>query len=523
MTALQRLVDKIVEEFSAHNYSIKVVVLDGNGDDFVVFEGVLTDFTVKYLVNVLREPSCFYFFTISTATPKLYDQGGDYYLKKKEICWLTDPQAPTIKDIKHNCFNIQCAPVQFCGVENPTTTDAITYTLEMAEGVPWKNGFTSQYMNDLTASNYKQIYRGNVVSVVQVHDLKSSNWYHTRLVVEYLGIIVISETRTVHTVSGKPSPPSLPRLYIQPVPSSFDLQNPVPSRLDVIIKWGASQPHGSKITTYQVQIKRLDTNGNAEAAAKARNPIANPSNGQTYITKLTKENKSYNQWIGAKGRNLDTNRFELFLKNVPKSTQEKFLPSISQTGPGPGPIPGQSPSNSPKNTSLVSASYGLNGELGGTGTFSNDKPASEWSIIYNNLHRKVKINAPEMSSEGEWSIRVRAKNAEGWSGFSPLLVVNGLTHPSLFDVFTASSMVKRRNAQPITFKLPPQMSGNEVWKSEGLPEDSDVDYNGVDNMGYAGNGVATRKLEGVGVYMGGADNISSNTTTDEPLSKLIIN
>lgn len=500
MTSLQRLVDKIVEEFSAQNYSIKVVVLDGNGDDFVVFEGISMDFSVKYLVNVLREPSCFYFFTISTATPKLYDQSGDYYLKKKEICWLTDPPAPTIKIITHNFFNIHCAPVQFCGVERPISTEAITYTLEIAEGVPWKTGFTSQYMNDFTASNYRQIYRGNVVSTVQVNDLKSSNWYHIRLVIEYLGIVVISETRTVHTINGKPSPPSIPRIYVVPVPSSFDLQNPVPARLDVMITWGPSPSNGSKVNTYQVQIKRLDINGNVEAAGRARNPIAAPSSGQEYITKLTKENKSYNQWIGSKGRSLDTNRFELFLKNVPKPAQQKFLPMISQNGTYPQPSPNKN------NNSLLSASYGYNSM---ESAVTNDKPPSEWTIIYNNLNRKVKIDAPDNSTEAEWSVRVRSKNSEGWSEFSPVLVVNGLTHPSLFDVFTASSMMKKRSSSRISFKLPPSATASgtdpslgtnagqpvfvdsigegdsDVEYFEGVPigpEGSDVDYSGVDNV-----------------------------------------
>jgi hypothetical protein len=185
-------------------------------------------------------------------------------------------------------------------------------------------------------------------------------------------------------------------------------------------------------------MKRINVQGDVESPVKKPSLVKKKnSTGQTYITSLTKDNKSYNQWIGAKGRDLD--KLELFLKNVPKTTRKTLLPMIQNDG-----------SISPNK-----------GGIGGIGASSSvEKSTAEWSIIYTNLHRKVKLQAPDSNTEAEWSIRVRAKNIEGWSDFSPVLVVNGMSHPSLFDVFTTSTVLKKRDStrQSITFKLPPSLS-----------------------------------------------------------------
>jgi hypothetical protein len=75
----------------------------------------------------------------------------------------------------------------------------------MKEGVEWKDGFASQFVNATgpSGSAYKSIYsgKGSATDIfsLSVKDLKNAFWYHLRLLVEYMGVTVHSEARNFHT------------------------------------------------------------------------------------------------------------------------------------------------------------------------------------------------------------------------------------------------------------------------------------------------------------------------------------
>lgn len=109
---MQRLVDKIVNEFQQNSDYIEIGALDGNGgkqrldllrssgfcnitctinsltDSFQVYQGQIRALAPFHFANVLRHPSCFYFFSVSAlpnvATPDLEDS-----VVQRDICWLT--------------------------------------------------------------------------------------------------------------------------------------------------------------------------------------------------------------------------------------------------------------------------------------------------------------------------------------------------------------------------------------------------------------------------------------------------
>lgn len=71
----------------------------------------------------------------------------------------------------------------------------------------WKQTKATKFMSDIMATNYKTICSGNNLFSTQINDLKPARWYHFRLVVEYRGLRVVSETRSLNTTCSVPSAP----------------------------------------------------------------------------------------------------------------------------------------------------------------------------------------------------------------------------------------------------------------------------------------------------------------------------
>jgi len=57
----------------------------------------------------------------------------------------------------------------------------------------------------------------------------------------------------------------------------------------------------------------------------------------------------------------------------------------------------------------------------------------KWEIVYDSMLTSMKCSSPSQD-QSEWHMRVRARNAEGWSDFGPMLKINSQTHPSLFSL-----------------------------------------------------------------------------------------
>lgn len=308
--------------------------------------------------------------------------------------------------------------------------DSINYTLEIAEGVEWKEGKLSRYINDMIvpASSYRVVYQGKEASYpVVVNDLKPSTWYHFRLFIDYLGVRVMSEAANVHTDRSPPSPPGTPKVSIVPVRNSFDLMSEVPSRLEVLISWTPSLENGSPITTYQVLLKRYDFNDNVisdEPPLLRRKKTPASANPQKNIANLTKTERICNQWIQSPGKSELQIKNSLLVRASNVSSSRSKSPSRAS--------PNQSPdrSRSPEQSRIANST-----ELPAISPNSNKR--TSWRIIYDNLNRSVKIGGPTPNDK-VWYIRVRAKNSEGWSEFSGITQISYESHPLLFIDKTGS-------------------------------------------------------------------------------------
>lgn len=173
----------------------------------------------------------------------------------------TDPLPPRLDQPLPHGFNISWDPVKFCGVNAPSMLESVNYTIEIAEGVEWKEGMISRYMNDTTATSYRPIFKGKNIQSTTLQHLKPATWYHARIVVDYLGLQVMSESITMHTLKAEPSSPGVPKITLVPITDPFDTKNVLPSRYEIMVSWTPSQHNGCPIEKYQVHLKRFDLNG----------------------------------------------------------------------------------------------------------------------------------------------------------------------------------------------------------------------------------------------------------------------
>ena len=332
--------------------------------------------------------------------------------------------------IQANATSVQLFwnPVKFCGVNAPPMLDSVNYTIEVAEGVDWKESALSKYMNDMTAMDYRVAFKGKNVTDVVVGQLKPAVWYHFRIVIEYLGLKVMSESFTTHTLRCPPSPPPQPKVTIVPVRNSFDVKSDIPVRLEILISWLPSASHGSEIERYQVHLKRFDEAGNVlndDPPFLKKNQEGASSHPQKAIAKMMKVNKLANQWIGSPGRNELEIRNSLSVRTGQRSVSppdsRHLISRVSRQ---------QSPPSSPNHQSNYFLSPNASGEAPALSRSFSNSP-SAWRIVYDNLNRTFKLGSPQ-HTDAVWWIRVRAKNNEGWSPFSEIKIMNQVSYPTLF-------------------------------------------------------------------------------------------
>mmetsp|Transcript_30988 Transcript_30988/g.44521 ORF Transcript_30988/g.44521 Transcript_30988/m.44521 type:complete len:675 (+) Transcript_30988:854-2878(+) len=425
---MQRLVSRIQDEFSILKAStVEINVLNGSGEYMVIFTGHVKDVTIYSLKNYFHQPGCFYFVNIVSTSPLRNERG----YRHRELCWLSDPIAPEVSLSGNNSFCVSWEPAQFCGFKPYSVLDSIVYTIEIKEGVPWKEGYASQYVNDINNNAYKRVFSSKDTYSFDITELRASCWYHIRLEIEYLGIKVYSEVQSAHTIRGIPSAPGMPRITVIPVANSFDVNSHVPSRFDILITWNMSVPNGADIISYQLQLKSFDQTGAPKAMKRLTSGHDQFRKSESdAITKIISTKKNYNQWIQSRGR--DFKQVENCLRHRASSPKgDRILPSISNDD--------LQQQNSQE--SLFASPFGMDNNLTGGESYNSDannenvhdRRNTGWVILYNNLNRRLKLDPPK-SNVSAWNIRIRSRNAVGWSPFSEILVVNGLTHPSLFHL-----------------------------------------------------------------------------------------
>jgi hypothetical protein len=410
---------------------------------------------------------------------------------------LTDPLPPQLIQSFPFSVHITWDPVRFCGIDPPSILDSISYSIELAEGVEWKDGKLSQYMNDIMipSRSYKPIFRShdnnNIDSnnfELTIKELKPATWYHIRLVIDYLGLKVTSDALNIHTLRAPPSTPSIPRLSVFPVRSSYDLSSEIPSRLESLITWNSCYyTNGSPILSYQVHMRRLDHQGhvlNDDPPLLHKIKMdSQESNPQRSIAALLNNHQANNQWIQSPSKSEQQIRNSLksrLQQSRGESTSEKQREQRQK-----------SPQKVRKSLS-TKAGVGQKSIFSSSSSLQDQPPPLQqplprhqspssghhWRIVYDNLHRSLRMGAPRIT-DATWQIRVRARNSEGWSSFSPVLEVNHRTHPTLFVAANAAASASTAG-----------MKSRQASRDASSPEDAgfNIDTTAVsDNNGLKGS------------------------------------
>lgn len=328
-------------------------------------------------------------------------------IKRFEFCWLTDPVPPNVLNVSATTLVFGWDKVHFCGSSTTKVPDTVLYTLEVAEGVEWKPGVASKFISDLTATNFRQICRSPSCAAVVVEGLRPGTWYHARVAVEYAGVRVVSESLSCHTHRSTPKPPQRPRAYIIPVASATDPT--VDATPQVLLTWAAPPANGgSTITAYQVQFK--------ESVLES---VAYPSNQVTPSPALGTPSPALTAALMAKAR-AERAEKEAKIKMKSKAVKKALSNASAQAANRVYEASGMLASNSLTEAKSFTPS-----------SYQQLAITSKWTVIYYNLGNKLRLSAPRTGTVA-WHFRVRAKNAEGWSEFSPELIMNGLSLPSLF-------------------------------------------------------------------------------------------
>ena len=61
---MRSVLERIHRDYPEGEHILEINVLDGSGDNFLVFSGELRDLTDKHFTKVLRNARCFYLFTV---------------------------------------------------------------------------------------------------------------------------------------------------------------------------------------------------------------------------------------------------------------------------------------------------------------------------------------------------------------------------------------------------------------------------------------------------------------------------
>jgi len=360
------------------SYTVEVSVLDGSGDSFEVYAGPVMNIAAGHFVNIFREPGCFYVFTVIGISEELTNAVDVHHsnIRRAQFVWLTDPAPPRL--VRQGSFDATIAweSFKFCGINPFVPPECVNYVFEMAEGCEWKDGKVARFVTDLTVESYRQLLVVNKPkSSLHVTDLQPGMHYYARIALEYLGERVVSEALCFHASPTAPSAPGIPRAYVTPIVNYIDPSTEYPP--NITLKWSCSKTNGEEITKYQVMMQHVVLSSHFVDSTEPYSPL--------FAKKLKhvrgeKKILRGGRWIA-----------------LPEPAKKSSSPARCLTP-----------------------------------QFRDDAVVfSQWTQIYSNLDRKVKLCSPPPGTI-EWKFRVRAKNACGWSELSPTLSLHNRSHPDLF-------------------------------------------------------------------------------------------
>lgn len=256
--SIKSLFERILYECPNNCFS-EVYVLDANGDNFSIYRGNITGFTLEHLKHALRTRGTLYLMSVLAIDEPVTQQPQNPIIARKEFCWLTPPIAPKVTTNSVTFLELEWDPIIFCGIQHEHLSDlSLFYVLEAAEGFKWSNSKRNKYISDLIHTPvYQEVCKGKNLLKVSLSCLKPATWYHFRVAIQYPGYNVYSAPLSVYTKQDVPDVINAPRIY--PIERS-KVYEPVSSKGDTStnklkIQWTQPNDNGADIIKYQVQIQ----------------------------------------------------------------------------------------------------------------------------------------------------------------------------------------------------------------------------------------------------------------------------
>ena len=482
-TSAARFVRKINEDFGRRCY-VEVSVLDGNGDKFDVFSGIVEALRADHMRKVFRDVGCFYMFSVLGIHEDLMCNLDEHQssMRRVEFCWLVEPAPPKLEGVTATGAVLSWKSVRFCGFEPPPSFvnecgNGVAYNLEVAEAHAYKAGIGSHFASDTCASRYHTVCSKNSSGNLAITDLEPGTWYHARIAIVYMGLCFESVPTTFYTDFSAPLAPERPRLSIVSEVCASDVK--IERTPGLIISWSMPKSFGLDINMCEVQFQEL-VNSSLFDEREPPSPLYVKRSDDSKIAKFLLEEQKVQQAVptvettpvfgppyGFKARELAASKDEqrkLAEKaaGLPKIILATVRPSTCQIH-----NTSRSSTDMLANSNSVSVSIDIADSVGATSLTNQVSEevfptaaepfgvrCTAWTSIYKNKNNRIKLKAPRPGVV-EWRFRVRVCNSSlnsgGWSEWSPSLYIHGRSHPELFltsDIPGVDALLIRAKTTP---------------------------------------------------------------------------
>lgn len=385
----QSLVNNIKREFSAE-YSIEVYVISASGTPSEVYSGPSHNLSISFFREVLVTSGTLYAFSVA-GVPRQDADLADLYpgkILRREFGWITAPAPPVLEERQSTSLKLSWPKLKSCGL-NFELNGKVTYTIHGAEGDEHHRGVPAKCV-DASSLEFKKVFSSDSAVCAIIEDLKSSYWYHWRVVYEYAGAHFVSESLAIPTAGGVPLAPLPPVIWTMKAPGPM-LEKRSGVELKVKMKWPEASYVGPSIEKYMLQLHEVFVDLTEDQLEPFAPDFGSPKSKILAAISRSQQRRS----PGSRGGHKVADESEL--------TKSQALNKIKQQ-------------------------------------MQEDKvQSSRWTTIYCDGAPELILRAPKVGTL-QWNFRLRARNCNGWSNDWCYFFINHASHP---EIFPAGEVMER--------------------------------------------------------------------------------
>jgi hypothetical protein len=265
----------------------------------------------------------------------------------------------------------------------------VTYTLHGAEGDEHHRGIPARSV-DASSLDFKKVFSSDSAVNATIEDLKSSYWYHWRVVYEYSGAHFVSESVAIPTAGGVPLAPLPPVVWTAKAPGPM-LEKRSGVELKVQMKWPEVPYVGPSVEKYMLQLHEVFVDLTEDQLEPFAPDFGSPKS--KILAAITRSQQRHSP--GLRGAHKVADESEL--------TKSEALRKIKRQ------------------------------------MKEDNVQSSRWTTIYCDAAPEFTLKAPKVGTL-QWNFRLRARNCNGWSDDWCYFFINHASHP---EIFPAGEVMER--------------------------------------------------------------------------------